>query len=108
MEGVWETERGAPALVFALPNEETRSNDYAIGIPYLASLILTHRADGIVPGLNDYVAEDGTILHPPVAPVFWSFRIMVGLGTLMALIGVTSLYLRWRGSLFQTPTRCGY
>ena len=77
IEGVWETEQGAPLLLFALPNEETRRNDYAIGIPKLASLILTHEPDGEIVGLNDYEA------HPPVAPVFWGFRIMVGIGLLM-------------------------
>jgi len=87
MEGVWETERGAPALVFAMPNEETRSNDYAIGIPYLASLILTHELDGEIRGLNEFVGE-----HPPVAPVFWAFRVMVGVGMLMLAVSWWSLW----------------
>lgn len=62
MEGVWETEKGAPLLLFALPNEDTRSNDYAIAIPKLASLILTHEWDGELQGLNDFIGE-----HPPAA-----------------------------------------
>ena len=78
MEGVWETQTGAPLLLFAIPNEETRKNDYAIEIPKLASFILTHDWNGEVKGLNDFADE-----HPPVAPVFWSFRIMVGTGLLM-------------------------
>ena len=81
MEGVWETERGAPALAFAIPNEKTRSNDYAIGIPKLASLILTHEVDGEIKGLNEFIGK-----HPPVAPVFWAFRIMVGVGMLMLAV----------------------
>ena len=81
MEGVWETERGAPALAFAIPNEKTRSNDYAIGIPKLASLILTHEIDGEIKGLNEFIGK-----HPPVAPVFWAFRIMVGVGMLMLAV----------------------
>ena len=81
MEGVWETERGAPALIFAIPNEKTRSNDYAIGIPKLASLILTHEVDGEIKGLNEFIGK-----HPPVAPVFWAFRIMVGVGMLMLAV----------------------
>lgn len=81
MEGVWETTDGAPLLLFALPDEETRSNRFAIGIPRLASWILTHDGDGTIPGLNEFPGE-----HPPVAPVFWSFRVMVGTGLLM--IGV--------------------
>ena len=77
IEGVWETQQGAPLLLFALPNETTRSNDYALGVPNLASLILTHDANGEITGLNDF-AE-----HPPVMPLFWGFRVMVGIGLLM-------------------------
>lgn len=86
VEGVWETERGAPLLLFALPNPETRSNDYAIGIPKLASLILKHDPNGEIRGLNEFVGQ-----HPPVPPLFWAFRIMVGVGMLMLL-------LSWLGS----------
>ena len=86
MEGNWETQTNVPLLLFALPDEEARENKFEIGIPNLASLILTHHADGEVPGLNDFVAEDGTVLHPPVAPVFWSFRVMVGTGMAMLLL----------------------
>ncbi|KFN44578.1 cytochrome ubiquinol oxidase subunit I [Arenimonas oryziterrae] len=78
MEGVWDTERGAPALAFGLPNAKDRRNDYAIGIPKLASLILTHHVDGEIRGLNEFGDR-----HPPVAPVFWGFRVMVGTGVLM-------------------------
>ena len=88
MEGVWETQQGAPLLLFALPNEETRSNDYAIEIPKLASFILTHEWDGEIKGLNDFVGK-----HPPVAPVFWGFRVMVSVGLLM-------LAVSWTGALF--------
>jgi len=92
MEGNWETREGAPLVLFALPNEATRANDYEIAIPYGASLILTHSFTGEVPGLNDFVTEDGQVLHPPVAPVFWSFRIMVGVGMLML---ATSWAVAW-------------
>ncbi|MEO0912681.1 MAG: cytochrome ubiquinol oxidase subunit I [Pseudomonadota bacterium] len=97
MEGNWETEGNVPLVLFALPDEEARENRFEIGIPNGASLILKHEASGVVPGLNDYVAEDGTKLHPPVAPVFFSFRIMVGIGMLMLL---TSWALSWR--IFRT------
>ena len=80
MEGVWETQRGVPMLLFAVPNKETRSNDYEIGIPKLASLILTHDLDGEIKGLNEFEH------HPPVAPVFYAFRIMVGTGILMLVV----------------------
>lgn len=88
MEGVWETEKGAPLLLFAIPNEETRSNDYAIEIPKMASFILTHEWDGEIKGLNEFKGE-----HPPVAPIFFSFRIMVGMGMAMLLIA-------WLGAFF--------
>ncbi|OEE74265.1 cytochrome D ubiquinol oxidase subunit I, partial [Enterovibrio norvegicus FF-162] len=80
MEGVWETQNGAPLLLFAVPNEDTRSNAMEIGIPKLASLILTHDLHGELVGLNDF--ED----HPPVSPLFYGFRIMVGMGVLMLLV----------------------
>lgn len=86
MEGLWETTKGAPLVLFALPNEETRSNDYAIEIPKLASLILTHDMEGEVQGLNDFEGN-----HPPVATVFWSFRIMIATGILMLLISWASV-----------------
>jgi cytochrome bd ubiquinol oxidase subunit I len=87
MEGVWQTERGAPALAFAIPNEKEKRNDYAIGIPKLASLILTHDTNGEIKGLNEF---DGK--HPPVAPLFWGFRIMVGIGMLMFVVSWLSAW----------------
>lgn len=101
MEGNWETRGNVPLLLFAIPNEETRSNDFEIGIPSGASLILKHSFDGVVPGLNEFVAEDGTIEHPPVFAVFWAFRIMVGTGmAMLALSWVGSWYL-WRNRQTQ-------
>jgi cytochrome d ubiquinol oxidase subunit I len=96
MEGNWETGPNVPLVLFGIPNEETRTTDFAIEIPNGASLILTHKADGVVPGLNDFVAEDGTVLHPPVGKVFWSFRVMVGTGMTMLLLswGVLALMSR--------------
>jgi cytochrome d ubiquinol oxidase subunit I len=100
MEGNWETGPAKPLLLFAVPDEAARTNHYEIGIPHGASLILTHEWDGIVPGLNDFVAEDGTVLHPPVAPVFFSFRIMVGMGMLMLLTS-------WAGVVLMRRRRAG-
>lgn len=97
MEGNWETRGNVPLLLFALPDEAARENRFEIGIPSGASFILTHRADGEVPGLNDFVAEDGTRLHPPVNAVFWSFRVMVGTGMAMLLLSWASLFLMRRG-----------
>ena len=86
MEGNWETQSNVPLLLFAIPDDAARENRFEIGIPNLASIILKHSPDGVVPGLNDFVTEDGEVLHPRVAPVFWSFRVMVGTGMLMLLV----------------------
>jgi cytochrome d ubiquinol oxidase subunit I len=96
MEGNWETGGPRPLILFAWPDQEKRENLMEIGIPYGASLMLTHSLDGEVPGLNDYVAADGTILHPPVAPVFFAFRIMVGMAVLMTLVSWTGVVLMRR------------
>ncbi|WP_290523799.1 cytochrome ubiquinol oxidase subunit I [Alcanivorax sp.] len=92
MEGVWETERNAPLTLFGFPDEDARTTHMAIKVPGLASLILTHEWDGELKGLNEFEGD-----HPPVAPVFWSFRVMVGVGTLMVLVGWWAV---WR--LFRT------
>ncbi len=81
MEAVWQTAPGAPLVLFGIPNEKTRRNDYAITVPNVAALILTHDANGVVQGLDDFKGA-----HPPVAPVFFAFRIMVGVGVLMLLV----------------------
>ena len=104
MEGNWETRSHVPLVLFALPNEETRSNDYAIEVPSGASIILKHDPAVVVPGLNDFVAENGDILHPPVAPVFWSFRIMVGTGlAMLALAWTTAFLVQRRGVENMNP-----
>ena len=96
MEGNWETRGNVPLLLFAIPDEAARTNRFEIGIPSGASLILKHHAEGVVPGLNDFLAEDGTALHPPVAPVFWSFRVMVGTGMAMLALAWGAVFLMWR------------
>jgi cytochrome d ubiquinol oxidase subunit I len=78
MEGVWDTERGAPLLLFAVPDEARRSNRFEIGIPKMAALILKHDADAEIRGLNEFAGA-----HPPVKPLFYGFRVMVGVGMLM-------------------------
>jgi cytochrome bd ubiquinol oxidase subunit I len=93
MEGVWETRAGAPLLLFALPDEATRSNRFELGIPYGASLILKHDPQGVIQGLNEFKGA-----HPPVAPVFWGFRVMVGMGMLMLAASWLGLFIyRRRG-----------
>lgn len=98
MEGVWQTERGAPLLLFALPNEETRSNDFALGIPHLASLILTHDMNGEIVGLDAFAPD-----HPPVAPLFFGFRVMVGVGVLMLLVSWFGAWRVWRNKPLPKP-----
>jgi cytochrome bd ubiquinol oxidase subunit I len=91
MEGNWETGSHVPLLLFAWPDEAARRNHFEIGIPNGASLILRHDPAGIVPGLNDYVGN-----HPPVKPVFFGFRIMVGVGLLMLAVSWVSALWLWR------------
>ena len=87
MEGIWETQRGAPAVLFALPDAATQTNRFEISIPKLASFYLTHDWNGEVKGIKDFGDK-----HPPVAPVFWSFRIMVGVGLLMLAVSWLSVW----------------
>lgn len=103
MEGNWETGPNKPLLLFALPDEAARENRFEIGVPNGASLILTHKAEGVVPGLNDYIADDGEALHPPVAPVFFSFRIMVGVGMAMLALSWGGLWLLRRMGAEHMP-----
>lgn len=88
MEGIWESGSGIPAVIFAIPDQKTQSNLYEISIPKLASFYLTHHWDGEVQGLKDFPNK-----IPPVAPVFFAFRIMVGMGLLMLLV---SWMARWQ------------
>ena len=98
MEGVWQTERGAPLLLFAWPDQTARENRFEIGIPNMASFILTHEWQGEIKGLDDFRNADGVHDHPPVAPLFFAFRIMVGTGMLMLAFSWLGLWLyRRRG-----------
>jgi cytochrome d ubiquinol oxidase subunit I len=99
MEGIWETEKGAAFRLFAVPNEREEKNDYSLEIPYLTSLILTHSFDGEVKGLKAWPEAE----RPPVAIVFYSFRIMIGLGILMMLTGIIALILFLKQKLFTNP-----
>jgi len=95
MEGIWHTQQGAPLVLFAIPDAETQTNRFALEIPKLASLILTHDLNGELKGINEFPGA-----HPPVAPVFYSFRVMVGIGVLMlAVAWWCSLRLYRKGEL---------
>jgi cytochrome d ubiquinol oxidase subunit I len=97
IEGRWDSMRGAPLTLIGMPNMKTETTDWAIDIPKLGSIILTHDINGEVPGLKSFKPEDR-----PYSPiVFWSFRIMVGLGLLMAALGLLSLYYRIRGTMYE-------
>ena len=91
VEGIWETTRGAPLLLFAIPDDAARTNRFEVAVPKLASLILRHDPDGELKGLNEFRSA-----HPPVLPLFWSFRIMVGTGILMLLVSWIGLWQHWR------------
>ncbi|MBC3830171.1 cytochrome ubiquinol oxidase subunit I [Undibacterium amnicola] len=97
MEGIWETQKGAPAILFAIPDQKERVNKAEVAIPNLASLYLTHDANGEIKGLNDFVGK-----HPPVAPVFFAFRIMVGVGLLMLAISWLASWYMWRAPAMPT------
>ena len=100
MEGHWENRPGeaVPLVVFGWPDEASERNLYAVEIPHLSSLIITHSWDGQFPALTEFAEED----RPPVAIVFWSFRIMVAIGFLMLGLGLWSLVLRWRRRLAES------
>jgi len=103
MEGNWETRGNVPMLLFAVPDEVARTNHFEIRIPNLASIILKHHPAGVVPGLNDFVTADGKVMHPPVAPVFWSFRVMVGVGMLMLVTSWAGAWMLWRRGAAHMP-----
>ena len=106
IEGNWETVRGMPLLLFAIPDQDAERNHFEIGIPKLGSLILTHDLNGEIPGLKTVAPEE----RPPVWIVFWAFRIMVGIGLLMIGCALAGLVLRkgdryWRQPWFLNTLR---
>ncbi len=97
MEGHFEPQKGAPLILFGWPDMQAEVTRYALEIPKLGSLILTHDWDGAVPGLKAWPKDQ----RPNATIVFWSFRVMVGIGVLMMLVGAWSLIQRWRGKLYE-------
>jgi cytochrome d ubiquinol oxidase subunit I len=98
IEGDWDTRRGQPLVLFAWPDVADQRDEYAVEIPNLGSLILTHTWNGLVKGLKSVPPND----QPPVPYVFFAFRLMVGLGVAMLLIALGGLVLRIRGRLYET------
>ncbi len=98
MEGIWETQNGAPLILFAWPSQKEQRNEYVLSIPKLSSLINTHHWDGEMIGLKSVSPAD----QPIVAPVFFTFRIMVGLGLIFLLTAIVALFLRFKGQLYTS------
>lgn len=101
MEGHWENTpgEGVPLILFGMPDMAAETTRYKVEIPNMASVILTHSAKGQFPGLKDFAPED----RPNAAIVFWSFRVMVGLGMLMVVLALYAAWSRVRGRLYESP-----
>lgn len=99
MEGIWQDTKGAPAVLFAIPDPVNRTNHYELAIPKLASFYLTHDWQGEIKGLDSFDQ------HPPVRPVFFAFRIMVGVGLLMLLVSWWGAWQLRRGQCSQALAR---
>jgi cytochrome d ubiquinol oxidase subunit I len=100
IEARWETGRRVPLTLFAIPSDKAETNSFAIEVPWLGSLILTHDLDGEVKGLKDFPADQ----RPPVAKPFFAFRIMVGCAVVMFGLVLLGGWLRWRGRLSTCPS----
>jgi cytochrome d ubiquinol oxidase subunit I len=98
MEAHWDGSKPGDFEIFAWPDETAQTNRFAISIPHGSSLILTHSWNGLFPGLTSVPPSD----RPPVKPVFFAFRIMVGIGLFMIAAAFVGAYLWWRGTLFET------
>jgi cytochrome bd ubiquinol oxidase subunit I len=98
MEAHWDGSKPADLILFAWPDQKAEKNHFEIAIPNLASLIITHDVNGLFKGLKDFKPED----RPPVAPVFFAFRVMVGIGVAMIAIGLIGSFLWFRRRLFET------
>jgi len=101
MEGLWEDERGAPLVLFAIPDQKAEKNKFEVKIPYLSGLILTHSLDKEVKGLKSWAPED----RPYVPIVFWAFRVMVGIGFLMLFVGLFSVYKYFKKQQFDVESK---
>ncbi len=104
IEGHWQNNPGeaTPLILFGIPDMDEEKTKYALQIPYLGSLILTHSLDKQVPALKEFPKDD----RPNSLIVFWSFRIMVGLGMLMILVGVWGTWLRYKKNYINLTSSC--
>ena len=99
IEGHYETVSRAPLILFGIPDSKEQKMNYVVEVPVLGSLVLTHTLDGTIQGMKEWPRDE----QPPMGIVFFAFRGMVGMGMLMLALGFWSLWLRYRGTLFQTP-----
>jgi len=99
MEGHYETHKGAPLILFGIPDDAAETTHFALEIPYLGSLILAHDINAEIKGLKAFPADE----RPPALIPFITFRIMVGIGVLMLIVGVWSLWARWKKTLYTNP-----
>lgn len=97
IEAHWDGSKPAPLVLFAWPDEDEERNRYSLEIPHLGSILITHELDGLFPGLKDFAPED----RPPVAPVFFMFRVMVGIGFLLLGVALVGAWLWWRKRLWD-------
>ena len=98
IEAIWQTEKSAPLTLVGWPNEQERRTDFAVQVPRLASLILAHDRNAELRGLDEFPNA-----HPPVALVFWSFRVMVGMGVIMLMVSWWCGATLWRGRRRSDP-----
>jgi cytochrome d ubiquinol oxidase subunit I len=98
MEGHWDTQAGAPLILFGWPDQPAETTRWAVEVPYLGSLILTHELKGTIRGLKEWPPQD----RPPAAIIFWSFRVMAGIGFLMLGVILIANWLRWKGRLYDS------
>ena len=100
IEGHWRNDpgEGVPLILFGLPDMGSETTRYAIQLPHVGSLLLTHTFDGQIKGLSDFPPED----RPNSTVIFWTFRVMAGLGFLMMALGLWGAWLRWKGHLYDT------
>jgi cytochrome d ubiquinol oxidase subunit I len=103
MEGNWQTRGNVPLVLFGIPDERAKENRFEIAIPSGASLILKHSPSGVVPGLDQFEG-----LHPPVKPVFYAFRVMVGTGLAMVALALLGAGYLWRRGTLPTLLLRGF
>jgi cytochrome d ubiquinol oxidase subunit I len=99
IEGHYEDAKPAGLVLFGIPDDKNRKMDYSVEIPYLGSIIVTHSLDGEILGMKTWPSDE----VPPMALPFFAFRVMVGLGVMMFILGTWSLWLRYKKTMYEKP-----